>query len=56
LIEDNIPNDFFDRNLFYKEIENIKELKSELPRLKVLTIKNIVDTIFTNNKVITWEV
>lgn len=56
LIEDNIPNDFFDRNLFYKEIENIKKLKSELPRLKVLTIKNIVETIFTNNKVITWEV
>ena len=56
LMEQNIPNDFFDKNLFSKEIENIKTLKSELPRLKVLTIKNVVDTIFTNNKVITWEV
>jgi hypothetical protein len=56
LMEQNIPNDFFDKNLFSKEIENIKILKSELPRLKVLTIKNVVDTIFTNNKVITWEV
>lgn len=56
LIEENIPNIFFDRNLFIKEIENIKIIKSKLPRLKILTLKNVVDTIFTNNKVITWEV
>lgn len=56
LIEENIPNIFFDRNIFIKEIENIKNIKSELPRLKILTLKNVVDTIFTNNKVITWEV
>lgn len=54
--EENIPDNFFDKTFFKKEIENIKVLKFELPRLKVLTLKNVVDTIFTNNKVITWEV
>lgn len=54
--EVNIPDNFFDKTFFKKEIENIKVLKSELPRLKVLTLKNVVDTIFTNNRVITWEV
>lgn len=54
--EENIPDNFFDKTFFKKEIENIKILKSELPRLKVLTLKNVVDTIFTNNRVITWEV
>lgn len=54
--EENIPDNFFNKTFFKKEIENIKVLKSELPRLKVLTLKNVVDTIFTNNRVITWEV
>lgn len=54
--EGNIPDNFFDKVFFKKEIENIKVLKSKLPRLKVLTLKNVVDTIFTNNRVITWEV
>lgn len=56
LIEDNIPIDFFDKKLFNKEIENIRYIKSELPRLKILTLKTVVDSIFTKNKVITWEI
>lgn len=56
LIEDNIPDNFFDKNLFRNEILGIKRIKAELPRLKVLTLKNVVDKIFTENKVITWEV
>lgn len=56
LIENNIPEDFFDKELFKKEIGNIKYIKSELPRLKILTLKTVVDTIFTKNKVITWEI
>lgn len=56
LIEENIPEYFFDRSLFIKEIENIKNIKSGLPRLKILTLKNVVETIFTDNRVITWEV
>jgi hypothetical protein len=56
LNEGNIPQEFFDKKLFNKEIENIKYLRSELPRLKILTLKTVVDAIFTTNKVITWEV
>lgn len=56
IIEDNIPKDFFDKKLFKKEIENIKLLKSQLPRLKTLTLKTVVDNIFTKNQVITWEI
>lgn len=56
IIENNIPADFFDEELFKKEIRNIQYIKSELPRLKILTLKTVVDTIFTKNKVITWEI
>ncbi len=56
LIEENIPTGFFDGKLFENEINNIKILKIELPRLKILTLKTMVDTIFTKNKVITWEI
>lgn len=56
LIEENIPESFFDTSLFVREIDNTKILKSELPRLKVLTLKTMIDTIFTKNNIITWEV
>ena len=56
LIEENIPKEFFNRNLFEKEVNNINGLRLELPRLKILTLKKVVDKIFTQNNVITWEV
>lgn len=56
LNEENVPKEFFDNKLFENEIKNIKTLKNEIPRLKVLTLKTMVDTIFTKNKVITWEI
>ena len=54
--EENIPNDFFNKEFFKNELENIKFLQSNIRRLKVITVKKMVDTIFTKNNVITWEV
>lgn len=54
--EENISSDFFEGNLFEKEIKNILEIKKSLPRLKILLLKNVVDSIFTKNNVITWEI
>ena len=54
--EENISSDFFEGNIFEKEIKNILEIKKSLPRLKILLLKNVVDSIFTKNNVITWEI
>jgi hypothetical protein len=56
IIEENIPEDFFNKEFFVKEINNIQYLQSNISRLKGITVKKMVDTIFTKNKVITWEV
>ncbi|MDY3547431.1 hypothetical protein PG291_02290 [Riemerella anatipestifer] len=54
--EENISSDFFSGNLFEKEVRNAVDIKKSLPRLKILTLKNVVDSIFTKNNIITWEV
>ena len=54
--EKNIPNDFFNQDIFFNELENIQTLKLNIKRLKTITVKNLVDTIFTKNNIITWEV
>jgi hypothetical protein len=56
LNEENIPVDFFDSKIFDNEVKNIKILQSTISRLKAITVKTMVDTIFTKNNVITWEV
>lgn len=56
IIEENIPEDFFNKEFFVKEINNIEYLQSNISRLKGITVKKMVDTIFTKNNVITWEV
>ena len=56
IIEENIPEDFFNKDFFVKEINNIQYLQSNISRLKSITVKKMVDTIFTKNNVITWEV
>lgn len=56
IIEENIPEDFFNKDFFVKEIINIQYLQSNISRLKGITVKKMVDTIFTKNNVITWEV
>jgi hypothetical protein len=45
-----------DKNFFEKEINNIRFLQSNISRLKGVTVKKMVDTIFTKNNIITWEV
>lgn len=56
IIEENVPEGFLNKELFEKEIENIKILQTKISRLKGITVKTMVDTIFTNNNIITWEV
>lgn len=52
----NIPKDFFDKEQFRNEIENVKTLKKYAHSLKTVTVKNLVDSMFSSNNVITWEI
>jgi hypothetical protein len=56
LKEENIPNGFFDMDFFKKEINNIKNLRIKIYGLKIITVKNLVDEIFTSKNIITWEI
>jgi len=56
LNKENIPKDFFDREKFKREISNIRKLTKELKITKVSSLKKLVDNIFTNRGVATWEV
>jgi hypothetical protein len=51
-----IPNEFFDNKLFRKEIENINVLKKHASFLSIITVKTLVDKIFTSNNILTWEI
>ena len=54
--KENIPKDFFDKEKFQREISNIKKLKKELKITKVSKLTKLVDAVFTNRGVSTWEV
>ncbi|MGY4537414.1 hypothetical protein ACVW0P_001833 [Mucilaginibacter sp. UYNi724] len=51
-----IPVDFLQTALFANENANALTLKSEISKIKTLAIKTLVDKIFTQNNVLTWEV
>lgn len=51
-----IPEGFLKTSLFSNETSNVLTLKAELGAIKTLTIKTLVDKIFTQNNVLTWEV
>lgn len=51
-----IPNEFLDKKLFRKEIENINVLKKHASFLSIITVKTLVDKIFTSNNILTWEI
>jgi len=51
-----IPNDFFDKKLFKKEIDNINAIKQFASHLNILTVKTLVDKLFTSNNILTWEI
>jgi len=56
LKKDNIPESFFNRELFKTEIENIKKIKKEVRGLKRTTVKTMVDILYTSKNVLTWEI
>jgi len=54
--KENIPTEFFDKDIFKREISNIRKLKKEFKITKISLLKKIVDEIFTKKGVSTWEV
>lgn len=54
--KENIPKDFFDKVVFKREISNIQKLRKELKITRISLLKNLIDGIFTNRGVSTWEV
>ncbi len=56
LQKENIPSDFFNKEVFKNEISNIIELKKLAHSLKTVPIIKLVDSLFTSKNVLTWEV
>ncbi|MBC7457560.1 MAG: hypothetical protein H7235_04735, partial [Bdellovibrionaceae bacterium] len=56
LKKDVVPEDFLQTTLFNNENLNVLVLKTTLGVIRSLTIKTLVDKIFTQNNVLTWEV
>lgn len=54
--KDNIPNDFFDKKRFKREIVNIRKLKKQFKITKVSLLTKLVNDIFTERGVSTWEI
>lgn len=54
--KENISNDFFDMNRFKTEISNIRKIKEYTKITKASTVKKLVEDIFNQNGVLTWEV
>lgn len=57
LNKEQVPKEFFDDTFFEKEINNVKALRKTLTaRLRGMTIKTMVEKIFNENNILTWEV
>ena len=56
LKKENIPEDFFDKEKFSRELFNIKKLIKNQKITKVSLLKKMVNDIFTTRGVLTWEV
>ena len=56
LNKEKIPKDFFDKQKFHREIVNIRKLKKDLKITKVSKLTNLIDDVFKNRGVSTWEV
>lgn len=54
--KENIPSDFWDNDGFGIEKQNIKQIQSYIRGLRISAIKTLVDKIFTQNNVLTWEI
>ncbi|MFH0709380.1 MAG: hypothetical protein V2A75_04150 [Pseudomonadota bacterium] len=56
IYKEKIPNDFFDIEYFKKEIKNIKKIKKFASIQKQQKLKTMVDKLFTDRGVLTWEI
>lgn len=54
ILNKNIPKDFFDKNVFEKELNNITELKKSLNRVSVIGLKTFVEKVYTNKGLRVW--
>lgn len=54
ILNKNIPKDFFDKNVFEKELTNITELKRFLNRVSVIGLKTFVEKVYTNKGLRVW--
>jgi hypothetical protein len=53
---DNIPKAFFDKDIFYNELNNFDILKTKIRGIRNTTIKTMVDILFTSKNILTWEI
>lgn len=53
---ENIPNDFFDNDIFFNELNNFEMLRKEIKSIRTTTTKKMVDTLFTSKNILTWEI
>jgi hypothetical protein len=53
---ENIPKDFFDKDIFSNELNNFEVLRKKIRGIRNTTIKTMVDTLFTSNEILTWEI
>ncbi|CAA0183343.1 conserved hypothetical protein [Tenacibaculum maritimum] len=53
---DNIPKTFFDKDIFYNELDNFEILKTKIRGIRNTTIKTMVDKLFTSKNILTWEI
>ena len=51
---DNLPNDFFNNNIFDSECKNIKVVSKKVGRLASLTLDTMLNKIYVENGVRTW--
>lgn len=56
LKKENLPLDFFDKDYFINEINNLNKIKRSVHSLKTTTIKTLVDSFFTSKNILTWEI
>ena len=52
--EDNIPDDFFDKEVFKYEIQNVKSLTGTIKRINIITLNTLLDKIFAKFNIDTW--
>lgn len=57
LNKDKIPPDFLNQQIFEKETQNVKDLRNAMTTgVRSITIAKLVEKIFKNNNILTWEV